>query len=255
MNWFTGRQRNDRKIDQSIEGYSTEKTIRRDDFGLEIKSWPATQIKSYQSAKVPGIWFKRTLVGSPSINLKEVNIASTTFISSIGEIELESNEALAGTLGKIEFRNKSSNPRAHKGMLSLEVSDHEHRDLPSRSKPKPHRVQFSMGDYVEVEALLRPIPTLKKIPSWIDDAIDEAMRKLPDGALGRAGVSSEVAQLKNAIEELWMDSENLPKKWIETLEKSLAALSLDATLERYRKTGEWELQYRIDEAEVFILAN
>jgi hypothetical protein len=51
-----------------------------------------------------------------------------------------------------------------------------------------------------------------------------------------------------------MDSENLPKKWIETLEKSLEALSLDATLERYRKTGEWELQYRIDEAEVFIHA-
>jgi len=255
MNWFTGRQRNDRKIDQSIEGYSTEKTIRRDDFGLEIKSWPATQIKTYQSAKVPGIWFKRTLVGSPSINLKEVNIASTTFISSLGETEFESNEALAGTLGKIEFRNKSSNPRAHKGMLSLEVSDHEHRDLPSKPRPKPHRIQFPMGNDVVVEALLRPIPYQKKIPSWIDDAIDEAMRKLPDGALGRAGVSSEVNLLKNSIEELWMDSENLPKKWIETLEKSLAALSLDATLERYRKTGEWELQYRIDEAEVFILAN
>ena len=139
-------------------------------------------------------------------------------------------------------------------MLSIEVSGHEHRDLPSKSRPKPHRVKFSMGGHVEVEALLRPIPTQKKITSWIDDAIDDAMRKLPDGALGRAGVVSEMTLLKNSIQELWMDSENLPKKWIETLEKSLAALSLDATLERYRKTGEWELQYRIDEAEVFIHA-
>jgi hypothetical protein len=111
-----------------------------------------------------------------------------------------------------------------------------------------------MGDNVEVEALLRPIPTQKKITSWIDDAVDDAMRKLPDGALGRTGVASEVALLKNSIEELWMDSENLPKKWVETLKTSLADLSLDTTLERYRKTGEWELQYRIDEAEVFIHA-
>jgi len=51
-----------------------------------------------------------------------------------------------------------------------------------------------------------------------------------------------------------MDSENLPKKWVETLEVTLENLSLDSTLERYRKTGEWELQYRIDEAEVFIHA-
>ena len=80
-----------------------------------------------------------------------------------------------------------------------------------------------MGDDVVVEALLRPIPTLKKIPSWIDDSIDEAMRKLPDGALGRAGVSSEVNLLKHSIEELWMDSENLPKKWIETLERILSS--------------------------------
>ena len=111
-----------------------------------------------------------------------------------------------------------------------------------------------MGNDVEVEALLRPIPNEKNILSWIEDAIDSAMRKLPDGALGRAGVSSEVAQLKNAIEELWLDSKNLPKQWILSLEKSLEAASLDAILERYRKTGEWELQYRIDEAEVFIHA-
>ena len=254
IDWFTGEQRNTRKVDESIEGFSTEKTTRKDDFGIEIESWAATKIKTYQSAKVPGIWLKRTLVGTPSVNLKEVHVGSTTFINSFGETEFDSDEPLTGALGKIQFRNQSSKARAHKDMLSIEVSDHEHRDLPSKSRPKPHRVQFSMGDDIEVEALLRPIPTQNKITSWIDDAIDDAMRKLPDGALGRGGVVSEMTLLKNSIEELWMDSENLPKKWIETLEKSLAALSLDATLERYRKTGEWELQYRIDEAEVFIHA-
>ena len=203
---------------------------------------------------MPGIWFKRTLVGTPSVNLKEAHVGSTSFISSFGKTEFESNEPLKGALGKVEFRNQSSKARAHKHMLSIEVPNHEHRDLPSKSRPKPHRVQFSMGMDVEVEALIRPIPTQKQITPWIDDAIDDAMRKLPDGPLGRAGVASEVALLKNSIEELWMDSENLPKKWIETLEKSLAALSLDAILERYRNTGEWELQYRIDEAEVFIHA-
>jgi len=254
INWFTKEQRNNRKVDDSIEGFSAEKTARKDDYSRELESWGATKIKTYQSAKVPGIWFKRTLVGSPSVNLKKVHIGSTTLISSIGKTEVKSHEQLTGALGKIEFRNQSSVARAHKEMLSIEISGHEHRDLPSKSRPKPHRVQFTLGDNVEVEALLRPIPTQKKIMSWIDDAVDDAMRKLPDGALGRAGVASEVALLKNSIEELWMDSENLSKKWIETLEGSLETLSLDATLERYRKTGEWELQYRIDEGEVFIHA-
>ena len=194
----------------------------------------------------------RTLVGTPSVNLKDAHVGSTTFISSIGETKLESNEPLTGALGKIEFRNQSSKPRVHKSMLSIEVSDHEHRDLPSKSSPEPHRVQFSMGEDIEVEALLRPIPTQKKIKSWIDDAVDDAMRKLPDGALGRVGVASEVKLLEHSIEELWMDTENLPNKWVETLESTLANLSLDSTLERYRMTGEWALQYRIDEAEVFI---
>ena len=139
-------------------------------------------------------------------------------------------------------------------MLTIEVSEHDYRDLPSKSAPKPHRVLFSIGGDIEVESLLRPIPSQKKIDSWINDAIDDAMRKLPDGALGRVGVSSEVAALKNSIENLWLDSNNLPIKWIETLEKSLEAISLDTILDRYRKTGEWELQYRIDEAEVFIHA-
>jgi len=263
VNWFTAEKRNTHKVDDSIEGFSLEKTTRKDDFGIEIKSWPATKINKYQSAKVPGIWFMRTLVGTPSVDLKDAHVGSTTLISSISKSECESNELLSGALGKIEFRDQSPKPRVHKSMLSIEVSEHEHRDLPSKSKPKPHRVQFSMGNDIEVEALLRPIPTQKKINSWIDDAVDDAMRKLPDGALGRVGVTSEVELLKHSIEELWMDTENLPNRrwssrrdyeWLETLEATLANLSLDSTLERYRKTGEWELQYRIDEAEVFIHA-
>jgi hypothetical protein len=253
-NWFTAEQRNTHKVDDSIEGFSEHKTVRKDDFGIEIESWPATKIKRYQSAKVPGIWFMRTLMGTPSVNLKDAHVGSTTFISSIGETKLESNEPLTGVLGEIEFRNQSSKPRVHKSMLSIEVSDHEHRDLPSKSSPEPHRVQFSMGEDIEVDALLRPIPTQKKIKSWIDDAVDDAMYKLPAGALGRIGVDSEVELLKHSIEELWMDTENLPNKWVETLESTLANLSLDSTLERYRMTGEWALQYRIDEAEVFIHA-
>ena len=51
-----------------------------------------------------------------------------------------------------------------------------------------------------------------------------------------------------------MDSKNLPKKWIETLEEKLENLSLESILDRYRKAEEWELQYRIDEEEVFIHA-
>ena len=253
-NWFTAEQRNTHKVDESIEGFSEQKTIRKDDFGIELASWPATKIKAYQSAKVPGIWLMRTLVGAPSVNLKDAEVGSTVLLSSIGKVEFESNESLTGTLGEIDFRNQSSKPRAHKSMLSIEVSEHEHRDLPSKSKPKPHRVQFSMGSDIEVEALLRPIPEQKKIISWIDDAMDDAMRKLPDGALGRVGVDSEVEILKQSIEELWMDPENLPNKWAETLERTLKGLSLDSILERYRKTGEWELQYRIDEAEVFFHA-
>ena len=253
-NWFTAEQRHAHKVDDSIEGFSEQKTVKKDDYGRVLTSSPATKIKSYQSAKVPGIWLMRTLVGAPSVNLKDVQVGSTILLSSIGRVELESNKSLTGTLGKIKFRNQSSKARAHKSMLSIEVSEHEHRDLPSKSKPKPHRAQFPMGDDIEVQALLRPIPTQKKIDHWINDAIDDAMRILPDGALGRIGVESEVQLLKQSIEELWMDTENLPKKWVETLEKSLAAVSLDTTLERYRNTGEWELQYRIDEAEVFIHA-
>lgn len=253
-NWFTAEQRNARKVDDSIEGFSEKETPRRNDFGIELTSWSATKIKDYQSAKVPGIWLMRILIGVPSINLKDAQIGSTFLLSSIGEVEFESNESLTGELDEIVFRKQSVKPRVHKDMLSIEVSEHEHRDLPSKSKPQPHRVQFPMGSNIEVEALLRPIPEQKKIISWIDDAMDDAMRKLPDGALGRVGVDSEVEILKQSIEELWMDPENLPNKWAETLERTLKGLSLDSILERYRKTGEWELQYRIDEAEVFFHA-
>ena len=208
-NWFTAEQRNAHKVDESIEGFSEQKTVRKDDFGIELTSWPASKIQEYQSAKVPGIWVMKTFIESPSIDLKDVQVGSTMLISSIGKVELESDETLTGKLGKIEFRNQSSKVRAHKNMLSIEVSEHDYRDLPSKSAPKPHRVLFSIGGDIEVESLLRPIPSQKKIASWINDAIDDAMRKLPDGALGRAGVSSEVAELKNSTENLWIDSKNL----------------------------------------------
>tara|TARA_B110000008_G_scaffold274071_1_gene309294 strand:+ start:1027 stop:2376 length:1350 start_codon:yes stop_codon:yes gene_type:complete len=252
-NWFTAEQRNVHKVDDSIEGFSEHETVRKDDFGIEFASWPATKAKVY-SAKVSGIWLIRTLVGKPSIHLKDVQVGSTKILSSIGDVEFESNESLTGTLGEIDFRKQSSKPRVHKNMLSIQIAEHEHRDLPSKSKPKPHRVQFSMGNEIVVEALLRPIPSQKKILSWIDDAVDDAMRKLPEGKLGRVGVDSEVEHLKQSIEELWMDSKNLPKKWIETLEGTLENLSLKSILDRYREVGEWELQYRIDEEEVFIHA-
>ena len=252
--WFTTEKRNAHKVDESIEGFSEQKTVRKDDFGIELTSWPATKIKAYKSAKVPGIWLMRTLVGSPSVNLKDAQVGSTMLLSSVGGVEFESNESLTGTLGEIDFRKQSSKPRAHKNMLSIQIAEHEHRDLPSKSKPKPHRMQFSMGNEIIVEALLRPIPSQKKILSWIDDAVDDAMRKLPEGKLGRTEVDSELELLKKSIEELWMDSKNLPKKWIETLEETLENLSLESLLDRYRKAGEWELQYRIDEEEVFIHA-
>jgi hypothetical protein len=252
--WFTTEKRNAHKVDESIEGFSEQKTVRKDDFGINLTSWPATKIKAYQSAKVPGIWLMRTLVGPPSVNLKDAQVGSTMLLSSMGRVEFESNESLTGTLGEIDFRKQSSKPRAHKNMLSIQIAEHEHRDLPSKSEPEPHRVQFSMGNEIVVETLLRPIPSQKKIVSWIDDAVDDAMRKLPEGKLGRVGVDSEVELLKQSIQELWMDSKNLPKKWIENLEETLENLSLESILDRYRKAGEWELQYRIDEKEVFIHA-
>ena len=41
------------------------------------------------------------------------------------------------------------------------------------------------------------------------------------------------------------------KTWYNTLIKNLEATNLDSVLTRYRDEGEWELQYRIDEREVF----
>ena len=50
--WFTTEKRNTHKVDESIEGFSEQKTGRKDDFGIELDSWPATKIKAYQSAEV-----------------------------------------------------------------------------------------------------------------------------------------------------------------------------------------------------------
>ena len=147
-------QRKELNLKSTIQLKVSElKTIKRDDFGTQQTIWQPTKIKEYQTAKVPGIWVMKTFIESPSINLKDVQVGSTMLISSIGKVELESNETLTGKLGKIEFRNQSSKVRAHKNMLSTEVSEHDYRDLPSKSAPKPHRVLFSMGGDIEVEAL------------------------------------------------------------------------------------------------------
>ena len=89
----------------------------------------------------------------------------------------------------------------------------------------------------------------------MDDAIDAAMRKLPDGSLGRSEVERELLHLRNATSEIWLDEDNLPPKWITELKLQLESINLDMILQRYRQIGEWELQYRVDESEVFIHAN
>jgi hypothetical protein len=165
------------------------------------------------------------------------------------------NSELSGSLGTINIRGETSKSRVHKNILSVEVSNHSDRDLPNRSPPEPHRGLFNIGDEERLEALVRPIPVQKNIKSWIEDAIDAAMRKLPDGSLGRSGVEEELIHLRNATIELWLDEENLPQKWIAGLQSQLESMNLDMVLQRYRSIGEWELQYRIDEAEVFIHAN
>ena len=253
-NWFVGEERNTRRVDDSIEGVSSSETIRKDDFGLEMEIWKSTAIQSYEKAVVSGIWIVRTLVGAPSVNLKNASLDGSSLATSMGMNSINLDTNLAGNLGTIKLRDETSKPRTHRNLLSIEVSNHDHRDLPSNPPPKPHSAVFDLGDEEQLEALVRPIPVQNKIKSWIEDAIDAAMRKLPDGSLGRSGVEAELLHLRNATAELWLDEENLPKKWIEGLQTQLESMNLDTVLERYRLAGEWELQYRIDEAEVFVHA-
>jgi len=253
--WFVGEERIRRRVDDTIEGVSDIETSRKDDFGQEMEVWKPTTINSFERALIPGIWISRTLVGNPAVNLKNATLDGTSLVTSMGAKSIFLNSELSGSLGTINIRGETSKSRVHKNLLSVEVSNHSDRDLPNRSPPEPHRGLFNIGDEERLEALVRPIPVQKNIKSWIEDAIDAAMRKLPDGSLGRSGVEEELIHLRNATIELWLDEENLPQKWIAGLQSQLESMNLDMVLQRYRSIGEWELQYRIDEAEVFIHAN
>ena len=117
--------------------------------------------------------------------------------------------------------------------------------------PEPHRISIPLDGETQIEALVRPLPTQKNIANWCKDMIDAQMRKLPDGSLGRFEVDQVVESLRKSATELWSDPDNQTQTWHNTLIKNLEATNLDSVLTRYRDEGEWELQYRIDEREVF----
>ena len=254
-NWFVGEERIRRSVDETIEGVSMNQTIRKDDFGQEVDIWKPTAIQSVQRAVIPGIWFARTLVGTPTLDLKKAIIERTSLFTSMGIKSITLNTEITGRIGAIEIRKELSKPLVHKNILSAHYPNHFDRDLPNKSLPKPHNVSINLGNETVLQALVRPIPTLKKIKTWVDDAIDAAMRKLPDGSLGRSEVERELLHLRNATSEIWLDEDNLSPKWITELKLQLESINLDMILQRYRQIGEWELQYRVDESEVFIHAN
>ncbi|MAN22543.1 MAG: hypothetical protein CL985_05360 [Euryarchaeota archaeon] len=248
--WFEGEQRNARRVDDSIEGVSLEETVRRDDFGIEQEKWPATMIQSCDKAIVPGIWASTVLKDEPYLDLAKANSAIELIQSSNGSWSRKS-DGLAGKITLVPFRNGSYKPQLHQKMISVEVEKHEHRDLPGLTQPKPHRVRIPLKDMSEVEALVRPIPAEKKIAEWCDDMVDTQMRKLPEGSLGRPEVNDLVHSLRTSAMALWSDSHNQTKSWHNTLMANLESINLESILARYRNMGEWELQYRIDEQEVF----
>ena len=250
VSWFEGEQRNARRVDDSIEGISLEETVRRDDFGIEQEKWPATKIQSCEKAIVPGIWASTVLKNEPYLDLAKANSAIELIQSSKGSWSRKS-DGLAGKITVVPFRNGSYKPRLHQNMISVEVDTHEHRDLPDLTQPKPHRVRIPLKDMSEVEALVRPIPTEKRITEWCDDMVDAQMRKLPEGSLGRPEVNDLVDSLRTSAMALWSDSYNQTKSWHNALMTNLESINLDSILARYRNMGEWELQYRIDEKEVF----
>jgi hypothetical protein len=250
VSWFEGAERKFRRVDDSIEGISLEETVRRDDFGLEQEKWAATKIQSYQKSIVPGIWASTILTKQPSIDLSKaiVSLAST---HTSGGTWNRNADLLSGKITKIPFRNGSHKPRLHQGLIAIEVDEHEYRDLPDTTLPEPHRIRIQLAGKAEIEALVRPLPTQKNIANWCEDMIDVQMRKLPDGSLGRAEVDQLVETLRTSATELWSDPNNQTQTWHNALIKNLQATTLDSVLTRYRDEGEWELQYRIDEREVF----
>ena len=248
--WFEGDQRTSRRVDDSIEGVSLKETVRRDDFGIEQEKWPATKIQSCEKALVLGIWASTILKNEPNLDLAKANSTTDLIQSSKGSWSRNSN-GLSGKITVVPFRNGSHKPRLHKKMISIEVESHEHRDLPSITHPKPHRIRIPLSDMSEVEALVRLIPTEKKIAEWCNDMVDNQMRKLPEGSLGRPQVNDLVDSLRTSAIALWSDPANQTKSWHKALIANLDSLNLDSVLDRYRNEGEWELQYRLDEQEVF----
>ena len=248
--WFEADQRNSRRVDDSIEGVSLKETVRRDDFGIEHEKWPATKIQSWEKALVPGIWASTVLKDQPSLDLSKADSARGWIQSSKGSWSWKS-DGLSGKIVEVPFRSGSHKPRLHQNMISIEVDSHDHRDLPDIAQPKPHRVRISLSGESEVEVLVRPLPTQKKIAEWCNEMVDTQMRKLPEGSLGRPEVDEVVKSLRASAVALWSDPDNQTKSWHSALMANIDSLSLDSVLARYRKEGEWELQYRIDEKEVF----
>ena len=212
--------------------------------------WPATKIESYQKALVPGIWLSTILSGKPNLDLSKANHSSQFIQSSIGDWNKESKD-LSGKVTTISFGGKKQKPRLHHGMISIEIDSHEHRDLPGKTQPEPRQIRITIDGDSEIEALVRPLPTQKKISEWCKDMVDAQMSKLPDGSLGRSEVEKVIKALRNSAEELWSDPDNQTKTWNNELMKNLESVDFDSVLSRYRNEGEWELQYRIDEKEVF----
>ena len=250
VSWFEGTERKSRRVDDSIEGISLEETVRKDDFGIEQKKWAATKIQSYQKALIPGIWASAILGERPSLDLNKAIVSSTSIHTSGGSWN-RNPDGLSGKITEIPFRNGSHKPRLHHGLIGIEVDSHEYRDLPDITLPEPHRISIPLDGEARIEALLRPLPTQENIANWCKDMIDAQMRKLPDGSLGRSEVDQVVESLRKSATELWSDPDNQTKKWHNALIKNLEATNLDSVLARYRDEGEWELQYRIDEREVF----
>jgi len=229
---------------------SLKETVRRDDFGIEQEKWPATKIQSWEKALVPGIWASTVLKDQPSLDLSKANSATEWIQSSKGSWSWDS-DGLSGKIVVVPFRSGSHKPRLHQNMISIEVESHEHRDLPDTTLPKPHRIRISLSGESEVEVLVRPLPTQKKIAEWCNDMVDAQMRKLPEGSLGRPEVDEVVNSLRASAVALWSDPDNQTKAWHNALMANIDSVALDSVLARYRKEGEWELQYRIDEKEVF----
>ena len=250
VSWFEGTERKSRRVDDSIEGISLEETVRRDDFGIEQEKWATTKIQSYQKARIPGIWASRILRERPSLDLSKA-ILSSALIHTSGGNWNRNSDGLSGKITTIPFRNGSHKPRLHQGLIGIEVDSHEYRDLPDITLPEPHRISIPLDGEAQIEALVRPLPTQKNIANWCKDMIDAQMRKLPDGSLGRSEVDHVIESLRKSATELWSDPDNQAQKWHNTLIKNLEATNLDSVLTRYRDEGEWELQYRVDEREVF----